>query len=96
MILCHGMESKKNSEKLVLMSDALAGRGILTLRFDFATPASRAASSKTLLAAAKSTICKPLMADPKSPAGKDGNIRLEPGRDRGFIVRRREATVAAS
>ena len=36
MILCHGMESNKNSDKLVLMSDALAGRGILTLRFDFA------------------------------------------------------------
>jgi len=35
-ILCHGMESNKNSDKLVLMSDALAARGILTLRFDFA------------------------------------------------------------
>jgi pimeloyl-ACP methyl ester carboxylesterase len=36
VILCHGMESNKNSDKLVLMSDALAARGILTLRFDFA------------------------------------------------------------
>jgi putative redox protein len=35
-ILCHGMESDKNSEKLVFLSQALAQRGILTLRFDFA------------------------------------------------------------
>lgn len=36
VILCHGMESDKNSEKLVFLSRALAARGILTLRFDFA------------------------------------------------------------
>lgn len=36
VILCHGMESDKNSEKLIFLSQALAGRGILTLRFDFA------------------------------------------------------------
>lgn len=36
VILCHGMESNKNSEKLVFLSEALARRGILTLRFDFA------------------------------------------------------------
>jgi len=36
VILCHGMESDKNSEKLVFLSQSLAGRGILTLRFDFA------------------------------------------------------------
>ena len=36
VILCHGMESSKNSDKLVLLSNALAGRGILALRFDFA------------------------------------------------------------
>ena len=35
VILCHGMESNKNSEKLVLLSRSLAHRGILTLRFDF-------------------------------------------------------------
>ncbi|MBI2358936.1 MAG: alpha/beta fold hydrolase [Deltaproteobacteria bacterium] len=35
-ILCHGMESNKESEKLVALSQALAKRGILTLRFDFA------------------------------------------------------------
>src|SRR5258706_9301381 len=35
VILCHGMESNKNSEKLVLLSRSLAQRGILTLRFDF-------------------------------------------------------------
>lgn len=35
VILCHGMESDKNSEKLVFLAEALAGRGILTLRFDF-------------------------------------------------------------
>lgn len=34
-ILCHGMESTKNSEKLILLADALAERGILALRFDF-------------------------------------------------------------
>jgi uncharacterized protein len=36
VILCHGMESDKNSQKLVHLSQELAGRGILTLRFDFA------------------------------------------------------------
>jgi pimeloyl-ACP methyl ester carboxylesterase len=35
VILCHGMESNKNSEKLVWLGAALAGRGILALRFDF-------------------------------------------------------------
>lgn len=35
-ILCHGMESNKESEKLVALSRALAERGILALRFDFA------------------------------------------------------------
>jgi pimeloyl-ACP methyl ester carboxylesterase len=36
VILCHGMESNKESEKLVLLSRQLALKGILTLRFDFA------------------------------------------------------------
>jgi putative redox protein len=36
VILCHGMESNKNSEKLVYVGEALAKRGILVLRFDFA------------------------------------------------------------
>jgi len=36
VILCHGMESNKESEKLVAMSRELATRGILALRFDFA------------------------------------------------------------
>lgn len=36
VILCHGMESDKNSEKLIVLSNALAQRNILTLRFDFA------------------------------------------------------------
>jgi pimeloyl-ACP methyl ester carboxylesterase len=35
VILCHGMESDKNSEKLLFLSEALAQRRILTLRFDF-------------------------------------------------------------
>jgi putative redox protein len=35
VVLCHGMESDKNSEKLIVLSKALAERGILTLRFDF-------------------------------------------------------------
>lgn len=35
VIVCHGMESNKNSEKLVSLGEALASRGILTLRFDF-------------------------------------------------------------
>ncbi|NIM20793.1 MAG: osmotically inducible protein C, partial [Candidatus Latescibacteria bacterium] len=34
-ILCHGMESNKESEKIVSLSRSLAQRGILTLRFDF-------------------------------------------------------------
>jgi pimeloyl-ACP methyl ester carboxylesterase len=34
-ILCHGMESDKNSDKLVFLSCELARRDILTLRFDF-------------------------------------------------------------
>ena len=33
-ILCHGMESDKNSEKLIFLGRQLAQRGILTLRFD--------------------------------------------------------------
>jgi putative redox protein len=36
VILCHGMESDKSSEKLVYLSQSLAARGLLTLRFDFA------------------------------------------------------------
>lgn len=36
IILCHGMDSSKNSEKLVFLGDGLARRGFLTLRFDFA------------------------------------------------------------
>jgi len=35
VILCHGMESDKNSEKLIFFGRQLAQRGILTLRFDF-------------------------------------------------------------
>lgn len=35
VILCHGMESNKEGEKLVALSRALAERGVLTLRFDF-------------------------------------------------------------
>lgn len=34
-ILCHGMESDKNSQKLIFLGPQLAQRGILTLRFDF-------------------------------------------------------------
>lgn len=34
-ILCHGMESDKESEKIVALSQALAERGIAVLRFDF-------------------------------------------------------------
>jgi len=36
VILCHGMESDKESEKLVFLSRELAGRNIISLRFDFA------------------------------------------------------------
>ncbi len=36
VILSHGMESNKESEKLVFLSRALAQKGILALRFDFA------------------------------------------------------------
>ncbi len=34
-ILCHGMESNKESEKLIAVSRALAEKGIRALRFDF-------------------------------------------------------------
>lgn len=36
VILCHGMDSSKNSGKLVFLGEALAARGLLALRFDFA------------------------------------------------------------
>ncbi len=36
VILCHGMESSKESEKLATLSRRLSERGILALRFDFA------------------------------------------------------------
>jgi pimeloyl-ACP methyl ester carboxylesterase len=35
-ILCHGMDSDKNSEKLIFLARKLAGSGVLALRFDFA------------------------------------------------------------
>jgi pimeloyl-ACP methyl ester carboxylesterase len=35
VILCHGMESSKESEKIVTLSRQLAEKGILALRFDF-------------------------------------------------------------
>jgi alpha-beta hydrolase superfamily lysophospholipase len=35
-ILCHGMESSKESEKIVALSRQLSEKGILALRFDFA------------------------------------------------------------
>jgi putative redox protein len=35
VILCHGMESNKNSEKLIYLGRALAAQEILALRFDF-------------------------------------------------------------
>lgn len=35
VILCHGMESNKESEKLVYLARALANKGISALRFDF-------------------------------------------------------------
>jgi putative redox protein len=35
VILCHGMDSNKTSEKLVFLSRELARRGVLALRFDF-------------------------------------------------------------
>ncbi len=34
-ILCHGMESNKESEKIIALGRGLAERGILALRFDF-------------------------------------------------------------
>lgn len=34
-LLCHGMESDKDSDKILSLSRELAARGILTLRFDF-------------------------------------------------------------
>ena len=36
IILCHGMDSSKNSDKLVALGRDLAVHGFLTLRFDFA------------------------------------------------------------
>lgn len=36
VILCHGMDSNRNSEKLIHLGRVLARRGIATLRFDFA------------------------------------------------------------
>jgi putative redox protein len=36
VILSHGMESDKNSEKLILVARKLADQGVLALRFDFA------------------------------------------------------------
>ena len=36
VILCHGMESNKESDKLVLLGRELARRNLLALRFDFA------------------------------------------------------------
>ena len=36
VLLCHGMESNKESDKLMFLSRALAQRDLLTLRFDFA------------------------------------------------------------
>ena len=36
VILCHGMESDKNSEKLIFLGRKLAEKGVLALRFDFA------------------------------------------------------------
>ncbi len=35
VILCHGMDSNKNSDKLVFLSEQLAAAGVLALRFDF-------------------------------------------------------------
>jgi putative redox protein len=35
VILCHGMESDKSSEKLIFLSRTLAASGVATLRFDF-------------------------------------------------------------
>jgi len=35
VILCHGMESNKESDKLVHLGRAMAQRGIMVLRFDF-------------------------------------------------------------
>ncbi|MGH7796381.1 MAG: alpha/beta hydrolase [Candidatus Binatia bacterium] len=36
VILCHGMESDKNSDKLIFLGRKLAEKGVLALRFDFA------------------------------------------------------------
>src|SRR5688572_10643887 len=36
VILCHGMESHKNSEKLIYLGRKLAEANVLALRFDFA------------------------------------------------------------
>jgi uncharacterized protein len=36
VILCHGMESNKESDKLILLGQKLARRDLLALRFDFA------------------------------------------------------------
>jgi putative redox protein len=39
VILCHGMESSKDSEKLISLGQSLAERHLVTLRFDFACSA---------------------------------------------------------
>ena len=53
-ILCHGMESDKNSEKLVFLSRELARRGVLALRLIFPMCGNPAENSRTLPIAAKS------------------------------------------
>src|SRR6478672_7820048 len=35
VILCHGMESNKDSDKLILLARTLAEHGVFALRFDF-------------------------------------------------------------
>ena len=35
VILCHGMDSNKNSDKLVFLAESLAAAGVPALRFDF-------------------------------------------------------------
>jgi len=56
VILCHGMESSKESEKLVFLGHALAQRDMLALRFDFACAGESSGKFENIHTAARSKI----------------------------------------
>jgi alpha/beta superfamily hydrolase len=96
VILCHGMESDKNSEKLVFLGRALAEKGIISLRFDFRYVGESSGKFSDITYSGEVDDLKAAYAWIQSrQSGKTGIFGSSMGGTVGLLFAAREPTVAA-